>query len=137
MFFAHINENKWPIGVCKFKNWDGRETPGTFYVKEMVARNGTHREACENRDEFHILCDGNLQWVQSREGLYQPRSLIVYSYFYIGKSDFKYETVIGKVESSHRCFYAAYQNKEIRSAPYVQLIDKNNTEVTKPEYMAW
>lgn len=138
MYLVHTNEgNYWPIGVCKFVNWDGRETPGTLYIKDMLARNGTHLEACENSAEFDILCDGNLEWVESDGGVYKPQSIIVYNYFYIGKAEVYSETVIGKVESAHNCLYVPFRSKEVGvNGKYFQLIDKNSKEITKPQYMA-
>lgn len=142
MYFTHFYKEKWPIGICKFvgNHKDDRITPGTLYIKDMLARNGTLGVVNENRDEFEILCDGNLDWVKSSNAQYEPQSIIVDKCFYIGKTEIKGEIVFGKVEpriwSKQYCLFVPYKDREVCAfGSYFQLIDKNSKESQEPNYM--
>lgn len=122
-FFADYDKDGWPIGVAVFKG-----NPGTLYIKDMLARIGTYVVAYEDRESFQVLCDGDLEWTPSNDGVTLPRSVRAgFGYrFCVGKYEQDGEIYVGKVESTHKSLCIAFRQGESRIYKnYFHLIDKN------------
>lgn len=111
------------------------EIPGTLCIKDMLARNGTGAVAYENRTEFKILCDGNLEWILTSDGVTLPQSVIASWQFCVGKCKQDGEMYIGKVQAHHKCMYITFQQGESDIYKnYFHLIDKNCKNKPKSIY---
>lgn len=128
--FVAFDKDGFPLGVGRFKIQSDL-IPGTFNI-----RNGfvTVSYACKShieQNEFEILCDGNIAWIESENGETKPRSVIGgrannWENLYIGKVVRDGRTIIGKVHRSHQCLYIPWGEAEYKvQGKYQQMTDNN------------
>uniref|UniRef100_A0A336MMK0 CSON001398 protein n=1 Tax=Culicoides sonorensis TaxID=179676 RepID=A0A336MMK0_CULSO len=125
--------NNWPLGVGRFKH-HGDLLPGTFNIKEkcVYAPYGGQTHKCQ--DNFEILCNGNLKWVESEKGKIERQAVMGGGVrnngkLFIGKVERDNRPLIGKIHPSHYCLYIPFFTAELKVPDqYLMLTDQNITE---------
>uniref|UniRef100_A0A336M2N0 CSON008583 protein n=1 Tax=Culicoides sonorensis TaxID=179676 RepID=A0A336M2N0_CULSO len=123
--------NNWPLGVGRFQH-HGDLLPGTFNIKEkcVYAPYGGQSHKCE--DDFEILCNGDLKWVESGNGVHEEKAVVggrcnYHEELYVGKVTRENRPYIGKIHPSHRCLYIPYLTAELKVQDnYFILTDKHS-----------
>uniref|UniRef100_A0A336MKW8 CSON002581 protein n=1 Tax=Culicoides sonorensis TaxID=179676 RepID=A0A336MKW8_CULSO len=135
MTFVEIDPaTNWPLGVGRFK-YNSFLIPGKFDIKEKCVFISYAKKSFKCDDDFEILCNGDLDWVESEHGKMVDNAVIGGNQLYrepllIGKMTIEGETHIGKVHRSHFRAYFSNEDKNEKSVTekYFVLMDKNFAE---------
>uniref|UniRef100_A0A336MH11 CSON001407 protein n=1 Tax=Culicoides sonorensis TaxID=179676 RepID=A0A336MH11_CULSO len=125
-FFADCDKDGWPLGVGRAPN---NAKVGTLSIREMKVTMGSWATAWRLDDNFEILCDGNLSWIEVShfENMhFFPHVNNEPSRLFIGKLRQENEVYIGSMEKhsnilevgNDRGSFRPYQN-------FYELLDMN------------
>lgn len=130
MIFADFDTDGFPLGIGRFQV-ERDIIPGTFYVKDGYCAISYGCLSHKNSTEFEVLCDGDIDWVESKDGQVPAHTVVGgraedWENLHIGKVKHDNETVIGKVHPRHFCLYIPWGDAEYKvTTLYLHLIDKN------------
>lgn len=144
MVFAGYDSDGFPIGIGRFCV-EKDTLPGTLFTKEGYVKVCFACKSHTNYEQFEILCDGNIDWVESEGGAVLDQSVeggksngYYYDRLLVGKVEHKGQLVVGKVHPSHNCLYIPWGEAELKwSEKYLHLIDKNIPKRTERQGMPY
>lgn len=81
-----------------------------------------------SKQEFEVLCNGNVSWIPSAHGHIPPGAVVGGSTssgerLYIGRAHYNGSLTPGKIQPSHNTLYIAFGGNEVAIRDYEVLVE--------------
>lgn len=132
MCFAGVDDDGYPIGIARFRV-RGNFIPGVLNIHNCLVEVSYDHTSHKETDNFEILCDGDLEWMELEKAKPNPQSVKagnIGSCFpnpiFVGKVIYNEKLVVGRVYPNSGSIYIPWDGTEVKvDDKCFHLIDKN------------